>query len=156
MTEEEIFDLYNFCQFLPEDPKCEIFDENWELKEEFRPTEETQDMQEAPEYAEAGAPGSEFWETVYLNKLQQVWAIDPFMGNLVYLGVAFYWVSFAAMDLFRYRTSDDIFKLADIEKDGTNWYKIGTLAQLWTRFVAWTIPLITQALSMFGIAAGLN
>ena len=78
------------------------------------------------------------------------------MGNLVYLGVAFYWVSFAAMDLFRYRTSDDIFKLADIETDATNWYKIGTLVQLWTRFVAWTIPLITQALSMFGMAASLN
>ena len=78
------------------------------------------------------------------------------MGNLVYLGVAFFWVSVAAMDLFRYRTTDDIFKLADIEKDGTNWFKIATLVQLWTRFVAWTVPLITQALSMFGMAASLN
>lgn len=78
------------------------------------------------------------------------------MGNLAYLGVAFFWVFVTATDLFRYRTTDSIFNLAEIEKDGTNWFKIATLVQLWTRFVGWTVPLITQALSMFGMAVSLN
>lgn len=81
------------------------------------------------------------------------------MGNLAFLGVAAGHVAGISLDLFRYKSDADYYVLGESyanATDKTNWWKISNQISMYGGLAISSILMITQLLSMFGIAASTN
>ena len=77
--------------------------------------------------------------------------ISPFLGNLTYLLVSAGVVLYASLSAFRYTKVDHYYDHY-WNKTGTEWYRYGDLLQLYTNLSLFGIGLLTQILSLYGIA----
>ncbi len=89
------------------------------------------------------------------DNIAKALAMDPMTGNVTYLMVALFSTVITSMNLFRYKTSDASLALGDIAGK-SNGYKTGLYIHLISELTVWSVSLITQLLSMFGIANDIN
>lgn len=81
--------------------------------------------------------------------------INPAVGNLTYLLVSAGVVLYASLSAFRYTKVDHYYDHF-WNKQGTEWYRYGDLLQLYTNLSLFGIGLLTQILSMYGIANSIH
>ena len=95
------------------------------------------------------------YESMAVDALKRAMGLSPTMGNLVYAAIATTAVIEVSFNLFRYKSNKIALAYGDISGE-TNWWEIGLYVDMYTKLTLWSVALITQILSMFGIAVSVN
>ena len=81
-------------------------------------------------------------------------AVDSYAGNAAYSFLAFYMVTYYALQLFRYKSSATQYSLGAAAS--TNWYEISALTSGYAGFSIWAMLAFMQILASFGLLGAIN
>jgi hypothetical protein len=82
---------------------------------------------------------------------------DGFQGNAAYSILAFYMVTYYAMQLFRYKSKTGYYALGAASASiKTNWYEIAGLTSLYAGFSIWALLSVMQIIASFGVLTAVN
>jgi hypothetical protein len=168
----------SLCDIFPDDPSCAVAEPEPVPEPEPAVTEVTEGGEEGGEEtgegagegdAEAEEKGEEIsdvekrvfdsvlevakWE--HIKQLREYAALSPFNTNLTLLMTAAGMAGTYANYALRYRSKSDYYDGAKIGTD-TNWWKTSDMIRLWGGLAVFGTLTVTQTLSTFGIATGLN
>ena len=159
--------MSEYCDIFPEDPTCAVEEEEVVAEEEVVieedettgdvegddeevDAEEGEDMDEMKEEMEEEMMEKMDWDMtpsqmwMKASELMKFTSINPFMGEITFLMVAIGVATQTALDLFRYRKSDDYKVFITGEKaDSMNWFKTGDLITKYINLAVFGLAAIT-------------
>ena len=106
----------------------------------------------APPYS---SEDHEMFELLHYDWISKALATDPLTGNVTYLMVALFTLVYTSLNLFMYKTDAATLALGDVAGK-TNFFKTGLYIEHYFKMVFWSLSLVTQILSMFGIGNSIN